>query len=274
MQTPILYMHTVKEKNNVQVLGKANAAQTIIFGHGFGSDQTAFEPLVRAFEADYKIVLFDNVGGGRADINAFSPSRYSTIQGYVTDLGDLLREFNLSNVIYVGHSVNGMIGLLSAIKYPSYFNKLVLLGSSPRYLNEPETGYIGGFNMETLESLYHAMSTNYYAWASGFAQLVVQNHDRPELAANFAKTLSSIRADIALSVAKAIFEMDHRSDLGKSSIPAMIVQTSDDPAVPEVVGDYMLKHIPNSQLATVNTKGHFPHVSAPEEVISIIKSFI
>lgn len=267
-------MHTIKEKNNVHVCGKADAAQTIIFGHGFGSDQTAFAPLVKAFEADYKIVLFDNVGGGQADINAFSPSRYSTIQGYVTDLGDLLREFNPKNVIYVGHSVNGIIGLLAAIKYPSYFQKLVLLGSSPRYLNEAETGYIGGFNMEALESLYYAMSTNYYAWASGFAQLVVQNHDRPELAANFAKSLSSIRADIALSVAKAIFEMDHRSDLGKSSIPAMIVQTSNDPAVPNVVGDYMLQHIPNSQLATVDTHGHFPHVSAPEEVISIIKSFI
>lgn len=267
-------MHTVKEKNNVHIRGRADATHTIIFGHGFGSDQTAFEPLVKAFEADYKIVLFDNVGGGKADINAFSPSRYSTIQGYVTDLGDLLRELNLENVIYVGHSVNGMIGLLSAIKYPSYFNKLVLLGSSPRYLNEPETGYVGGFNMEALEQLYNAMSTNYFAWASGFAQLVVQNEDRPELAANFAKTLSSIRADIALSVAKAIFEMDHRNELGKSVIPALIVQTTDDPAVPKVVGEYMHRHIPNSQLATVNTRGHFPHVSAPGEVISIIKSFI
>lgn len=267
-------MHTVKEKNNVSVCGKANAAQTLIFGHGFGSDQTAFAPLVKAFEADYKIVLFDNVGGGKADINAFSPSRYSTIQGYVTDLGDILRELNLDNVVYVGHSVNGIIGLLCAIKYPSYFNKLVLLGSSPRYLNDPETGYVGGFNQDDLEQLYNAMSTNYYAWASGFAQLVVQNHDRPELAANFAKSLSSIRADIALSVAKAIFEMDHRNDLGKSAIPAMIVQTANDPAVPKVVGDYLLEHIPNSQLASVDTKGHFPHVSAPDEVISIIKSFI
>lgn len=267
-------MLTVKEKNNVHVCGKADAAQTIIFGHGFGSDQTAFAPLVSAFEADYKIVLFDNVGGGQADINAFSPSRYSTIQGYVTDLGDLLRELNLNNVSYVGHSVNGMIGLLSAIKYPSYFNKLVLLGSSPRYLNEPATGYVGGFTQDDLEQLYHAMSTNYYAWASGFAQLVVQNHDRPELANNFAKTLSSIRADIALSVAKAIFEMDHRSELVKSSLPALIVQTTDDPAVPKVVGDYMHQHIPNSQLASVHTRGHFPHVSAPEEVISILKSFI
>lgn len=267
-------MHTVQEKNNVHVCGKADAAQTIIFGHGFGSDQTAFAPLVKAFESDYKIILFDNVGGGQADINAFSPARYSSIQGYVTDLGDLLHAFEAEHVIYVGHSVNGMIGLLAAVKYPSFFDKLVLLGSSPRYLNEPSTSYVGGFNPEDLEQLYHAMSTNYFAWASGFSQLVVQNHDRPELAAKFAETLSSIRADIALSVAKAIFEMDHRSDLGKSSIPALIVQTTDDVAVPKVVGEYMHQHIPNSQLAHVNTRGHFPHVSAPDEVISLIKSFI
>lgn len=265
---------SVLQKNNVNVCGRQDAAQTIIFGHGFGSDQTAFASLVKAFEADYKIVLFDNVGGGKADINAFSTLRYSSLQGYVTDITDIIKTLELQHIIYVGHSVNGMIGLLSAVQHPEYFDKIVLLGSSPRYLNDPENNYTGGFDMVALNGLYDAMSTNYYAWASGFSALVVNNPDRPQLAAAFAATLQDIRPDIALSVAKAIFEMDHRHDLGKSVVPSLIIQTAEDVAVPEVVGEYMAQHIPLSKLVKVNTKGHFPHMSAPDEVISAIRSFI
>ncbi|MBW8684563.1 alpha/beta fold hydrolase [Chitinophaga rhizophila] len=265
---------SVKQKNNVHVTGNESAAQTIIFGHGFGSDQTAFAPIVKAFAADYKIVLYDNVGGGKADIDAFNPSRYSTMQGYVTDLSDIIRALQLSDVIYVGHSVSGMIGLLTANKYPEYFSKLILLGSSPRYLNDIATGYTGGFDMETLNSLYSAMSTNYYAWASGFSALVMSNPDQPHLAEAFAATLSAIRPDIALSVAKAIFEMDHRQDLALCTIPSLVVQTSDDVAVPGVVGEYLQQHIPDSQQVNVQATGHFPHIVAPEEVIRAIRSFI
>lgn len=265
---------SVIQKNNVHICGRQDAAQTIIFGHGFGSDQTAFAHIVKAFEADYKIVLFDNVGGGKADINAFSTLRYSTLQGYVTDVTDIIKELGLQHIIYVGHSVNGMIGLLSSVQHPEYFDKLVLLGSSPRYLDDPAHNYTGGFDMTALNGLYDAMSTNYYAWASGFSALVVNNPDRPQLAEAFAATLRDIRPDIALSVAKAIYEMDHRNDLGKSVIPSLIIQTTDDVAVPEVVGDYMALHIPLSQLVKVNTKGHFPHMSAPDEVISAIRSFL
>jgi sigma-B regulation protein RsbQ len=265
---------SIIQKNNVHVCGKQDAAQTIIFAHGFGSDQTAFAPLVKAFEEEYKIVLYDNVGGGKADIDAFSPQRYSTLQGYVTDVTDIIKSLELQHIIYVGHSVSGMIGLLTSIQYPQYFDKIVLLGSSPRYLNDPEKGYTGGFDMPALNGLYDAMTTNYYAWASGFSALVVRNPDRPQLAEKFASSLKLIRPDIALSVAKTIFEMDYRNDLSKSTVPSLVIQTADDPAVPEEVGDYMVEHIPLSQLAKVNTKGHFPHMSAPDEVTGAIRSFL
>jgi len=264
----------VIKKNNINIYGKEDAAQTIVFGHGFGSDQTAFLPLVEAFANDHTIVLYDNTGGGKADIDAFSPQRYSTMQGYVNDLSDIFRSLHLSDVIYVGHSVNGMIGLLTANRYPGYISKLIMLGSSPRYLDDPENGYTGGFNMEALTGLYNAMSTNYYAWASGFSALVMRNPDQPHLAEAFAASLSAIRPDVALSVAKAIFEMDHREDLPKCTVPSLIVQTSDDVAVPVVVGDYMQQHIPGSKKITVNATGHFPHVVAPQEVIRAIRGFI
>lgn len=261
-------------KNNINIAGNPNATQTIMFGHGFGIDQTSFSEVVKAFEKDYRIILYDNVGNGKSDLAAYSPNRYNTLNGYITDLTDILRSINIKNLIYVGHSVNGMLGLMVAVKHPEWFSKLVLLGASPRYLNDPPEGYIGGFDQTDLDGLYEAMNANYHAWASGFSVLAMQNPDRPELAASFAASLSAMRPDIALCISKAIFGSDCRQELDKVKVPVLIIQTSDDIAVPDPVAPYMQRHIPKSRLIKVHTKGHFPHMSAPDEVISAIKSFI
>jgi sigma-B regulation protein RsbQ len=196
------------------------------------------------------------------------------LQGFVTDLEDICNYLQFPDAIYVGHSVSGMVGLLCSIKNPSFFSKIVLLGASPRYLNDEQTCYVGGFTQSDLDGLYAAMRSNFQAWASGFSALAMRNADKPFLAEAFAQTLSALRPDIALIIAKAIFESDHRNDLAKLNIPALIVQTSNDIAVPRAIGDYMNMHIPVSRLTTVATEGHFPQMSAPEEVINAISSFI
>ncbi|XZF14196.1 alpha/beta fold hydrolase [Chitinophagaceae bacterium MMS25-I14] len=264
----------VFEKNNITICGNKEAMQTIVFGHGFGTDQHAFDAMLPAFERDYRLVLFDNTGGGKSDIRAFSPERYDSLHAYVTDLADIFRELGLKDVIYIGHSVNGMISLLTSIRYPEFFKKLVLIGASPRYLNDPAQNYTGGFTQPDLDNLYQAMRTNYQAWASGFSAYVTASPDRPDVAANFAHTLSDIRPDIALSVAKVIFESDHRSDLQHCKTPALVVQTSADPAVPLAVGDYLHRHITGSTLVTVEATGHLPHMTSPAEVTRVIKEYI
>lgn len=267
-------MEKLIRKNNVTITGNTGAAKTIVFGHGFGIDQTSFAQLQAYFENDYRIILYDNVGGGRADINAYSPMRYHTLLGYVADLTNLFQYLDVKESLFVGHSVSGMIGMLTAIKQPSFFDKLVLLGGSPRYLNDEAAGYVGGFTPADLAGLYEAMRTNYQAWASGFSALAMAQPDRPELAAAFAGSLQDIRPDIALAVAKAIFESDHRADLPKNPVHTLIVQTANDIAVPTVVGDYLHRHIPHSELVQVNTHGHFPHMSAPAEVYQAMAGFI
>ncbi|GGH56663.1 sigma-B regulation protein RsbQ [Filimonas zeae] len=264
----------VIQRNNITVYGNENAKQTIVFGHGFGTDQTSFKQVVQFFGKDYRVILYDNVGGGKADPEAYSPARYSTLNGYVTDLLDICAYLELKDVIYVGHSVSGMIGLLASIRNPEFFSKLVFLGASARYLNDDAAGYVGGFNQEALNGLYDAMSSNYYAWASGFSSIVMNNPDRPQLAATFASTLSAIRPDIALAVAKVIFESDHRADLGKVTKPVLIVQSSEDVAVPASAAEYLHAHIPGSKLVHINSKGHYPHMSAPGEVVTVMQEFI
>ncbi|NIG54225.1 alpha/beta fold hydrolase [Chitinophaga sp. Cy-1792] len=264
----------INQRNNIHIIGKPDAAATLIFGHGFGLDQTTFRQVIPAFENNYKIVLYDNVGGGKSDIAAFSFNRYATTEGYVKDLADIVHGLDLKNVTYIGHSVSGMIGLMTSLQYQGIFDKLIMIGSSPRYENDPVNGYVGGFDKTALSDLYESMETNYYAWTSGFSMAVMNQPERPDLAQDFARSLQQIRADIAVSVARSIFQMDIRRLLPQVKIPVLILETAEDIAVPSVVSQYMEANIPGSKRYKVNTTGHFPHISAPGEVIAGIKTFL
>ncbi|HEY9643388.1 MAG TPA: alpha/beta hydrolase [Coleofasciculaceae cyanobacterium] len=260
---------SVIDRNNVRLLGQGS--QTLIFAHGFGSDQTAWRHQVKAFESDYRIVLFDHVGAGHSDMKAYSPLRYSSLYSYAEDLLELCAELKLSQPILVGHSVSGMVSLLAALMAPDRFKQLIFLGASPRYLNDPTTGYIGGFEQTDLDDLYTAMSSNYYAWVSGFAPIAMANLDRPELSREFASTLSAIRPDIAQAVARVIFQSDHRAELPKLTVPTVILQSSNDIAVPPEAGQYMADKIPQSRLISIPAQGHLPHLSAPDVVTQTLR---
>ena len=260
-------------RNNVNIVGRSSdSATTLVMAHGFGSDQTAWRYLVEAFAPNYRIVLFDHVGSGNSDFNAYSPHRYKNLHSFAQDFLEICHELNLQNVTLIAHSVSCMIGLLAASLEPNRFKQLFFIGASPRYLNDHD--YIGGFDQSVLDSFYAAMSTNYYAWASGFAPLVMGNSDQPELAVEFAKTLLVMRPDISQAIARIIFQSDHRADLKKLTTPTIIIQPQRDIAVPVAVGHYLAQHITHSQLILTETDGHFPHLSNPDVVISAIASYL
>lgn len=257
---------SIMQRNNVHLLGEGE--QTIIFAHGFGSDQTAWRHQIEAFSSNFRIVLFDHVGAGKSDFSAYSPRRYSSLYSYAEDLLDLCAELKLKKSILVGHSVSGMVSLLAALVEPDCFSQLIFLDASPRYLNDD--GYYGGFEQSELDAFYDAMSTNYYAWASGFAPIAMATQDKPELAKEFASTLAAIRPDIAQAVAKVIFQSDHRAELERLNVPTVILQASDDVAVPPNVGQYMEDKITKSKLVPLSARGHLPHISAPNVVTNAI----
>jgi sigma-B regulation protein RsbQ len=260
------------KKHHISIEGNKDAKKVIVFAHGFGTDQTAWKNVKMAFLDEYKLILYDNVGGGAADVAAFSPIKYDTISTYANDLLAIAEAYELNDAIVVAHSVSSMIALIAAIKAPHHFSKMVFIGASPRYLNDGD--YTGGFTQEALDEMYETMRTNYYAWVSGFSAAAMGNQGKPELGAEFAATLRLIRPDIALSIAKVIFESDVRSRLSEVNKEILLVHAHNDMAVPAAVAEYLNKNIKGSKLTYVNAEGHFPHISAPDEIITRIKKFI
>ncbi|CAN5574558.1 alpha/beta hydrolase [soil metagenome] len=263
---------SVATRNNVQVFGNLLSDKTIVCAHGFGTDQRAWLEVVAAFTDEYKVVLFDYVGANDKTVPYFTSWKYKHLHAYASDILDIIEELSLQNVTFIGHSAGGMTGALAAIAEPDWFSRLVLLNASPCYVNQD--GYIGGFSTTVLNELFAQMETNFHAWASGFAPMIMANPDRPHLANSFSSTLSAMRPDVALAIAKVIFYSDHREDIGQLSHPTLLIQAQEDVAVPHEVGYFLEKHIPNSTLTFLDTEGHLPHISDASKVISAIKPFL
>ena len=258
--------------NRVHVLAQPGAERTILFSHGFGTTQEVWQPLVERFRSQFNILVYDIVGATPENYPEFSPERYDRLDSFADDLIEICDALNLKGTCFVGHSMSGMIGMAAAVRRPELFSKLVLIGASARYLDEP--GYHGGFAQADIDQMCLAMRSNYYAWASGFGPAAMGNPERPELGADFARTLQAIRPDIALAVLKLLLETDFRPDLPRLAVPTLIVQSEHDIAVPLAAAQYLHDNIHQSKLVIVQASGHLPHVSAVGEVADALRAFL
>jgi sigma-B regulation protein RsbQ len=257
-------------RNNVHTAGAGPTA--IMFAHGFGCDQNMWRHVSPAFEDRFRIVLFDHVGAGSSDLKAYDPEKYSTLSGYASDVVEIGTELDLKEAVFVGHSVSAMIGLLASLKAPGMFRSLVMVGPSPRYIDDE--GYVGGFKETQIVELLDFLADNHMGWSTAMAPVIMGNVDRPELGEELTNSFCRTDPDIAKEFARVTFNSDNRSDLGKVTIPTLILQCSEDVIAPLAVGEYTHREIPNSRLVVLKATGHCPNLSAPEEVISAMRSFV
>ncbi|EPR71357.1 alpha/beta fold hydrolase [Cyclobacterium qasimii] len=257
-------------KNNVNISG--NGIQPIVFGHGYGCDQKMWRHITPAFEKDYKIVLFDHVGSGKSDIRAYNYQKYSSLEGYAEDLIKIIVDLDLQDVVFVGHSVSSIIGVLAAGKRPDLFDKLILVGPSPCYINEDE--YLGGFNKDDIDELVETLESNYLGWSSFIAPIIIGNPELPEYSEELRNSFCSMNPDIAKHFAKVTFMGDNREDLTNVSTPTLILQSHPDMIAPVTVGEFVHNKIKESKYVLLNSSGHCPHLTSPDQVISSIQSYL
>ncbi|MEZ0448290.1 alpha/beta fold hydrolase [Cellulomonas sp. ICMP 17802] len=262
---------TVLTRNNV-VLSGVVGAPPMVFAHGFGCDQTMWRFVAPAFEASHRVVLFDHVGAGGSDLTAYDPERYASLVGYADDVVQLLEELDLGPVVFVGHSVSGMIGALAAARRPELFDRLVLVGPSPRYVDD--AGYRGGFSAVEIDELLETMDDNYLGWSAFIAPVIMGNADRPELGDELTNSFCRTDPAIAKRFARTTFLSDNRADLASVRTPALVLQCREDVIAPPEVGQYVHDHLAGSELVLLDAVGHCPNLSAPNQVIGAITDYL
>jgi sigma-B regulation protein RsbQ len=264
-------MLNTKQRNNIQILGSGK--NTFMLAHGFGCDQHVWQKMIEGLmELDATLILFDHTGSGNSDLLAYSSDKYKTLAGYAQDVLEICRELQLSDIIFIGHSVSSTIGVLAANEAPEFFKRIIMIGPSPRYIND--VNYVGGFEKEDIDGLIKTMSANYLGWAIGMAPLIMGNKEMPELSNALEKNFCSTDPVIAKEFAAATFYADNRKDYNRLKVPSLTLQCQDDMIAPIQVGEYIEANTPLTTLRVLNAKGHCPHMSAPDETLAAIKTYL
>ena len=249
-----------------------SGAETLLFAHGYGCDQSMWRHITSAFEDRYKIVLFDYVGSGLSDVSGFDRNRYSTLRGYAQDVNEILDELGLSQVNFVGHSVSSMIGALAFLERPDHFKTLTMIGPSPSYINSD--GYVGGFDRSDIDALLQTLESNHVAWSATMAPVIMgypqDSEFTNELEANFCR----MDPFLANHFARVTFLSDNRADLAGITAKTLILQCQSDAIAGMAVGEYVHACLPQSQFVVMNATGHCPHISSPNEVIRELQAFL
>lgn len=261
---------TIQKRNNIQVAGDGDAS--IIFVHGFGCDQNMWRLLAPAYSKKYRTVLLDLVGSGLSDLAAFDKEKYGTLQGHADDILEVIRDFCFGPVIFVGHSVSAMIGMLADLSAPGLIAAHAMIGPSPCYVNKED--YVGGFERKDIDSLLQTLEANYLGWSSTMAPAIMGSPEQPELGIELTNSFCRTDPEIAKHFARTTFLSDHRAQLPKLTTPTLILQCDDDLIAPIAVGEYMHKVLPHSTLKIIKNVGHCPHLSQPSASTAAIDAFI
>jgi len=244
----------------------------VLFAHGYGCDQNMWRLLVPELQEGSRIILYDLVGSGGSDLAAYDRRKYATLEGHAGDVLEIVDAFADGPVVFVGHSVSAMIGLLAGIAAPERFEAQVMVGPSPCYINDGD--YIGGFTRGDIESLLDTLDSNYLGWASAMAPTIMGAPDRPHLGEELKNSFCRTDPEIAKHFARVTFLTDNRADVPKLRVRSLILQCSDDVIAPRPVGEYMHRHMPGSTLEVIENIGHCPHLSAPGAIVSAMRKFL
>ena len=261
---------SVLVRNHVKIAGRGT--RSMIFAHGFGCDQNMWRFVAPAFEETFQTVLFDHVGAGGSDLCAFSTEKYSSLEGYANDVVEIGRALNVKDGVFVGHSVSAIIGVLAAKKAPDLFESLVMVGPSPRYIDDD--GYTGGFSANQIEELLDFLDSNYMGWSAAMAPVIMGNPQRPALGEELTNSFCRTDPEIAKHFARTTFMSDNRQDLAGLETRALVLQCKEDVIAPLSVGEYVHAKLQNSKLVILDATGHCPNLSAPDMVITAIQGFV
>ncbi|CAN8268617.1 unnamed protein product [Cochlearia groenlandica] len=257
---------------NAKIIGSGE--RSMILAHGFGGDQSIWDKILPVLSQSFKVLVFDWLfSGGVKDQTLYDPLKYNSFDAFSDDLIALIEESKMGPVVFVGHSMSGMIGCVASIKRPDLFTSLVLIAASPRYINSED--YEGGFDSKDIDTIISNVGSNYESWSVSFASVVVDSRDSLSVQ-RFEKCLKNMKPETALALAKTVFGSDEREMLRQVSVPCNIIQSRNDVVVPVSVAYFMQEKIKGKSTVEIieNAIGHFPQMTSHLELLDVMRRLL
>lgn len=259
----------VGRRLRVAVTGNS-VGRPVVFAHGYGADQRVWRSVLPAFSGAYRTITFDFTRDSLISAADHATGRHTAAYEYAADVVELCQGLGLRDVVLVGHSLGGIVAALAANIEPRYFAGLVLIGASPRFVNDGT--YVGGYTRAEIDELMEVVDSNIAQWSASDAGEPIGGRD-PDEAARDAFT-GDAGARLGRQFARTAFLCDHRVDLTTVDVPTLILHGAVDYVVPRAVGEYLARSIPGSRFELLPRAGHFPHLEAPDAVVAAVHRFL
>ena len=241
---------------------------SLFFIHGFLGSSYDWIEMIRYYDDNYHVIAIDLPGFGASEKSLdYNYSRENQADTVI----ELIKSLQLKDVTLVGHSMGGMISLMSAYKEPNLIKELVLIGSAGLE-SGGEPGALPLFVYDYVVNNYYiqrALFNTAYSPSEVEAGLVTDQMFK-EMYYYTSKIPAEVFAKFSLDADGGYLD----DKFEKILQPAFLLWGSDDGFVSVENGYIMDQRLPNSTLAVIDQAGHLPFDTVLPEVIALVNDFL
>lgn len=254
---------------HVEITGQGPA---LVLIHGWGMHGGVWQPLLKRLAAHFTLYVVDLPGMGLSQ------------HVIATDLDEMVAAVLpvLPEKCHVlGWSLGGLVAMRLAHRYPQCINKLVLVGSTPRFINTAlDAAQPWQFGMEAsiFEKFARQVGADYAATLLKFLTLQCMGADdaratikQLRLAIAARPEPSSLTLESALDV---LLQNDLRPLLPSLNLPVLLVHGDRDTLAPVQAAHWLAQHLPHAQLRVIAGAGHAPFLSHQPAFVAALQDFL
>lgn len=234
---------------------EAGEGEPLVLLHGLMGELSNWEPTLDYFKANYKVIvpILPIYDLPLLTLGVKSLSKY---------ILRFLKFKKLNQVVLVGNSLGGHVGLVFTVAHQEYVKALVLTGSSGLY----ENAFGGSFpRRESYDYVREKVEFTFYDPATATKELVDEVfrsiNDRSKVIRILALAKSAIRHNMA-------------KELPKITIPVSLIWGKQDKITPPEVAEEFHQLLPNSELNWVDECGHAPMMERPAIFNELLNTFL
>ena len=173
-----------------------------------------------------------------------------------------------------GWSLGGMLALAAAARHPGRFSRLVLVGSTARFVQDG--AWPAAQPPELLDTFRHAIAGDARTTLTRFVMLFNQGDTK---ARSVARALTPLLADGLPATATLLrglgwlADADLRDLLAGLTLPTLLLHGDQDPLMPYAAAETLAARIPGARLERFAGCAHAPFISTPERFVDVLRSF-
>lgn len=254
---------------HVEIVGKG---QPLVLIHGWGMHGGVWQPLVKKLSQSFELHIVDLPGMGLSQ------------EGIASNLDEMvaaLLPVLLSHAHVLGWSLGGLVAMRLAVHYPERVSKLVLVGSTPCFINTP-SGHLQpwehGINASVFQAFARQVSEDYAATLIKFLTLQCMGaQDARATIKELRLALAARPAPSPLTLESALdvlLQNDLRPDLTVLQQPVLLVHGDRDNLAPVQAAHWLSQHLPHASLRVIAGAGHAPFLSHASQFLDSVRDFL